>query len=165
MVLSRWPIATVADAELPRSPDDERRAVTCAVLDAPSGPITVFNTQLTSAPSASARRVEQVRRIATFVAEHRVESFPPIVTGDFNAMPESDEIRLFEGHLTDPVVPDTVLVDAWRYDANPASPGWTRHCANPYVEATFEPSAVSTTCSSGRRACRPWPRRLRRPHR
>lgn len=61
-------------------------------------------------------------------------------TGDLNAEPDADEIRLLGGHKTAPVVPGLVLVDAWRY-ADPMSPGWTWDRRNPYVAATGEPSA------------------------
>jgi endonuclease/exonuclease/phosphatase family metal-dependent hydrolase len=139
-VLSRWPIIDRVVMRLPIRPGhDEGRCVTCAVVDAPAGPIAFFTTQLASAPTDSGLRVRQVAAIARFVAEHRVRTFPPIVTGDFNALPDSDEIRLLEGHLTEPAVAGSLLVDAWRY-ADPSAPGLTWNRANPHVRATFEPS-------------------------
>ena len=138
-VLSRWPIIDRLEMKLPTRPGhDEGRNVTCAVVDAPAGPIAFFTTQLTSAPTDSALRVTQVAAIARFVAKHRVSTFPPIVTGDFNALPDSDEIRLLEGHLTEPAVAGSLLVDVWRY-ADPSAPGLTWDRANPHVQATFEP--------------------------
>jgi endonuclease/exonuclease/phosphatase family metal-dependent hydrolase len=66
--------------------------------------------------------------------------FPPVVTGDLNAEPDADELRLLGGHKTAPVVPGQILVDAWSY-ADPRTPGWTWDRRNPYVAATGEPSA------------------------
>jgi endonuclease/exonuclease/phosphatase family metal-dependent hydrolase len=63
-----------------------------------------------------------------------------VVTGDLNAEPDADEIRLLGGHKTAPVVPGLVLVDAWSY-ADPLASGWTWDRRNPYVAATGEPSA------------------------
>lgn len=58
-----------------------------------------------------------------------------MVTGDLNAEPDADEIRLLDGHKTAQVVPGLVLVDAWSY-ADPMTPGWTWDRRNPYVAAT-----------------------------
>ncbi len=58
-------------------------------------------------------------------------AYPPVVTGDLNAEPYSDELRLLGGLLTAPVVPGLVLVDAWRY-AEPADPGFTWDRRNGY---------------------------------
>jgi endonuclease/exonuclease/phosphatase family metal-dependent hydrolase len=78
--------------------------------------------------------------VASFVASVRGDGLPPIVTGDFNAVPESDEVRLLEGFLTEPAVPDLLLVDAWRYAArDDRGITWSR--ANPHVVATGEPDA------------------------
>ena len=70
-------------------------------------------------------RCDQVRTIASFVASHSPSSgLPPIVTGDLNAISESDEVRLLEGFLTEPAVPDLLLVDAWRYAAPSETKLW-----------------------------------------
>lgn len=55
-----------------------------------------------------------------------------MITGDFNAWPDSDEIRLFGGYRTAPAVPGQLLLDAWEY-ADPAAPSATWDPANPYV--------------------------------
>ncbi|HEY1639704.1 MAG TPA: endonuclease/exonuclease/phosphatase family protein [Streptosporangiaceae bacterium] len=65
--------------------------------------------------------------------------FPAVVTGDFNAWPDSDEVRQFGGYKTAPAVPGQVFLDAWEY-ADPAQPAATWDAANPYVAAGFEPS-------------------------
>jgi endonuclease/exonuclease/phosphatase family metal-dependent hydrolase len=136
-ILSRWHIDDVASIPLcePRG-TPERRNVLRAVVRTPHGPLAVFTTQLTSSPSASAVRVAQVAQLVRFVAEC---DEPVIVTGDFNAIPDADEIRLVEGLVTAPVTPDVLLVDSWRY-ADPAASGFTWDRRNPHVAATGEPS-------------------------
>lgn len=138
-VLSRWPIAEHHVVELPaRRDDDDGRLALCARIDAPAHQVPFFTTHLTSAVDASAVRCQQVRVLAEFVAAHsRGTDFPPVVTGDFNAWPDSDEVRQFGGYKTAPAVPGQVFLDAWEY-ADPAQPSVTWNAANPYV--AFDPS-------------------------
>ncbi|WP_341868851.1 endonuclease/exonuclease/phosphatase family protein, partial [Streptomyces bobili] len=89
----------------------------------------------------AAVRCRQVTALAEFIARHRGDTpFPPLVTGDFNAWPDSDEIRLFGGHRTAPPVPGQVFLDAWEY-ADPTAPSATWDAANPYVAKGGMPSA------------------------
>jgi endonuclease/exonuclease/phosphatase family metal-dependent hydrolase len=139
-VLSRWPIVDRRHMHLPAGAEsDEGRTAMFAEVASPYGRISMYNTQLSSAPSHSAVRVEQVAAIAAFIAGNVVDAFPIVLTGDFNALPESDEVRLMEGHLTAPTVAGLLLVDAWRY-AGAGDQGLTWNRRNPYVDATFEPS-------------------------
>lgn len=137
-VLSRWPITAHETLVLPGGPGE--RTALHALVAAPGGPVPVFTTQLESAPAASAARCAQVAALVPFVARHSGHAHPPVLTGDLNAEPDSDELRLLGGHRTAPVVPGAVLVDAWRW-ADPRDPGWTWDARNPHVAATFEPSA------------------------
>ena len=140
-ILSRWPITEQASQPLPADPvADDGRTVLFARTQTPTGPLPFVTTQLTSAIGQSAVRCRQVAALCRFVAAHTNPDFPPVVTGDLNAEPDADEIRLLGGHKTAPVVPGLVLVDAWSY-ADPMSPGWTWDRRNPYVAATGEPSA------------------------
>ncbi|MER7829803.1 endonuclease/exonuclease/phosphatase family protein [Streptomyces sp. NPDC095602] len=140
-VLSRWPIAERATAELPAPEgEDDGRLALYAGIDAPSCRVPFFTTHLSSADDASALRCRQVEELARFVAAHSEgTAFPPVVTGDFNAWPDSDEVRRFGGYKTAPVVPGRVLVDVWEY-ADPAQPSATWDAANPYVAARHSPS-------------------------
>ncbi|MFC6021929.1 endonuclease/exonuclease/phosphatase family protein [Plantactinospora solaniradicis] len=141
-VLSRWPIVDRDVLRLPAAEGQpDGRLALYALVDAPAHRVPFVTTHLTSAVHASAIRCEQVVALARFVAAHRaVSDFPPVLTGDFNAWPDSDEMRLVGGYKTAPVVPGQVLVDAWEY-ADPAAPSATWNAANPYTAATFEPSA------------------------
>jgi endonuclease/exonuclease/phosphatase family metal-dependent hydrolase len=111
-----------------------------AHIAGPAGAVPFFTTQLTSAIGHSALRSDQVRALAQFVVGECSERAHPIVTGDFNAEPDSDEIRLLGGLKRPPALPGLVLLDAWYY-ADPASPGWTWDRRNPAVLATGEPDA------------------------
>src|SRR5260221_481194 len=65
---------------------------------------------------------------------------PPVVTGDLNAEPGSDEVRLLGGLLTAPAVPGLMLIDAWRY-ADPADPGFTWDHRNGYQADSVIPDS------------------------
>jgi endonuclease/exonuclease/phosphatase family metal-dependent hydrolase len=142
-VLSRWPVTGVAHTDLPAPPSgapDGRRVLHTA-LDTPAGRLPFFTTQLSAFPGRSALRCAQVRRVAEFVAAHTPDGgLPPVVTADLNAVAESDEVRLLEGFLTEPAVPDLLLVDAWRYAA-PDDRGITWSRGNPHAAVTGEPDA------------------------
>jgi hypothetical protein len=105
-----------------------------ARIDAPGGALPVFTTHLTYGPGLSQVRTVQARALAQFVAGHAADcDYPPVSTGDLNAEPGSDELRLLGGLLTSPAVPGLVLIDAWRY-ANPGEPGFTWDHRNGYQD-------------------------------
>jgi endonuclease/exonuclease/phosphatase family metal-dependent hydrolase len=140
-VLTRWPISEIVELHLPAGDScDEARTAILVVADAPGGRIPFATTQLTAAPWDSATRMAQVRELAGLLAAHDVHDYPVVLTGDLNAEPDSDEVRLLGGHKTPPACPGFVLVDAWRY-AEPDAIPWTWDRANPHVAATLEPSA------------------------
>jgi endonuclease/exonuclease/phosphatase family metal-dependent hydrolase len=139
-ILSRWPITGKSTCDLPSGAGDAGRTALCAHIAGPTGPVPFFTTQLTSAIGHSALRSDQVRALVRFVVGECSESAHPIVTGDFNAEPDSDEIRLLCGLKAPPALPGLVLLDAWYY-ADPASRGWTWDRRNPAVLDTGEPDA------------------------
>ncbi|HEY4463965.1 MAG TPA: endonuclease/exonuclease/phosphatase family protein [Streptosporangiaceae bacterium] len=141
-ILSRWPIGTYEQAELPGAGRaEETRVALRARIDAPGGALPFCTTHLTYGLGRSQVRVAQVRKLAEFVAEHAAGCpYPPVVTGDLNAEPASDELRLLGGLLTAPAVPGLVLIDAWRY-ADPADPGFTWDHRNGYQAETVLPDS------------------------
>jgi endonuclease/exonuclease/phosphatase family metal-dependent hydrolase len=132
-VLSRWPIAEQAEVWLPTDGHvHERRMAVHARIDAPGGVLPFFTTHLSYGPGLSSLRVQQVRSLAAFMAEHGLDcAYPPVVTGDFNAEPESYEVRRLAGFLTAPAAPGLVLLDSWRFAA-PGDPGFTWDRRNGY---------------------------------
>ncbi|TDD83729.1 endonuclease/exonuclease/phosphatase family protein [Actinomadura rubrisoli] len=139
-VLSRWPLAGRAVVELPAAGgQDDGRMALHALVDAPGHRVPFFTTHLNPLPHESAVRCAQVRALAAFVAEHRAGTrFPAVVTGDFNAWPDSDEMRLLGGYRTAPPVPGQVLIDAWEY-ARRDAPSATWDNANPHTAPHGEP--------------------------
>lgn len=124
-VLSRHPILETAERRLPAGgfPDDGKTAL-YTLLDVPGGPLPFFTTHLNSGVPESEVRCAQVRELAAFVVERSTGLYPPVVTGDFNAEPDFDEVRLICGYKTGPAAPGLVLLDAWRF-ADPARPQGT----------------------------------------
>jgi endonuclease/exonuclease/phosphatase family metal-dependent hydrolase len=138
-ILSRWPIGRHSDVRLPAGDLGEHRVALHARVDTPDGVLPMFTTHLTYRPGSSQLRLPQVRRLATFVAEEADGCpYPPVVTGDLNAEPDSDELRLLGGLLTTPAAPGLVLVDAWRY-ADPGDPGFTWDRRNGYQADSILP--------------------------
>jgi endonuclease/exonuclease/phosphatase family metal-dependent hydrolase len=136
-VLSRWPITDHEWRPLPAPEDlDEHRTVLRADIDGPRGPIQLFCTHLNWRFDQSHVRQEQVRAIASFVKDSPPRSFPPVVCGDFNADPESDEIRMLTGRTTVPE-PKLVFHDAWEAGGD-GSPGYTWLNVNPYAAHDLE---------------------------
>src|SRR5215218_2818720 len=103
-VLSRWPIATSDTRALPTTPStDEFRVVLRVEVDGPRGRFELYTTHLNWRYDESHVRQAQVRALAEFVAESAGRPYPPIVCGDFNAEPDSDEIRMLTGRAAVPV--------------------------------------------------------------
>ncbi|MEU1512047.1 endonuclease/exonuclease/phosphatase family protein [Streptomyces sp. NPDC005811] len=128
-VLSRWPVTEQRTLLLPAPAElADGRAALHARLATPSYDIPFFTVHLTSAPGASAVRCEQVGALADFVSSRAGDTpHPPVVTGDFNARPDSDEVRLLTG-----------LQDAWSH-ADPSAPSATWTPENPYAARLLEP--------------------------
>ena len=137
-ILSRWPILKSEVLSL-RSDGkhEEMRVAIFAQIDGPRGKIPVFCTHLNWQMPHSHIRQMQVADLAQFVKAHKGWKFPPVVCGDFNADPESEEIRMMTGQTTAPV-DDLVFHDAWRF-ANGLDAGFTWDNANPFVASTHEP--------------------------
>jgi endonuclease/exonuclease/phosphatase family metal-dependent hydrolase len=136
-VVSRWPIRRTATRALPTDGgSEEQRLVLLAEVDGPDTPIQVFCTHLNWRHDESATRQAQVREICAFVAAERPRSFPPILCGDLNAEPHSDEVRMLTGHAA---VPEAGLVfrDAWTAPGA-EGPGCTWSDANPFARAEHE---------------------------
>lgn len=137
-VISRWPLRNVISRQLPSAlARSQGRGVLGVIVDHPAGPLPVVTTHLNSSPTGSADRVSEVRAVAELTGElagGADADLGPIVTGDLNAEPESDEVRLLGGLLTAPAVPGLGLEDVWHY-ADPAGPGFTWRRENSFLAA------------------------------
>lgn len=136
-VLSRWPITSSEWRPLPAPAEqNELRTVLRADIDGPRGPIQLYTTHLNWRFDDSDVRQDQVSSICGFIGERRGDrSYPPILCGDFNADPDSDEIRMLNGRATVPV-PKLVFHDAWEV-AGRHEKTWSN--GNPYAALDLEP--------------------------
>jgi endonuclease/exonuclease/phosphatase family metal-dependent hydrolase len=139
-VLARWPISKSEWRPLPAPPSaDESRTVLMAEVEGPRGAVQVFCTHLNWRFDQSDVRQQQVRAVAEFVSKHRGSgsTFPPVLCGDFNATPGSDEIRMLTGRMSIPVA-KLVFHDAWEV-AGTGGDGMTWSNTNPYARRDLEP--------------------------
>jgi endonuclease/exonuclease/phosphatase family metal-dependent hydrolase len=130
-VLSRFPIAESRNFVLPVGRVDDGRGLLCAFIEAPCGRIPFFVTHLSYRLHESAVRLRQVLEIAARVHDEApVEGFPPILVGDFNAEPDSDEIRFLRG-LAVADWKSVYFLDAYAAAGEP--PGHTWDNRNPFA--------------------------------
>jgi endonuclease/exonuclease/phosphatase family metal-dependent hydrolase len=136
-ILARSALEHEASYPLPNEPGptDIQRLLVHARIDG----VDVFNTHLTWLYESGALRENQVLRIDELIAEHASPSspLPPILAGDFNADPDSTEIRFLCG-LASLGGRSTYFQDAWRV-AGGRGPGYTWDNHNPFAAAEFEP--------------------------
>jgi endonuclease/exonuclease/phosphatase family metal-dependent hydrolase len=97
-VLARYPIVAGDGFPLPSHPGDIGRVLTYALVDAPCGQVPVFTTHLSWMFHQSRARCDQVLAIAATIKRVApIAGFPPVLMGDFNAEPDSDEMRYLRG--------------------------------------------------------------------
>ncbi|QGN34054.1 endonuclease/exonuclease/phosphatase family protein [Microlunatus sp. Gsoil 973] len=137
-VISRWPLRDAVSRALPSAlARSQGRGMLGVVVDHPAGALPLVTTHLNSSPTGSGDRVSEVRAVAELTGELAGAAdadLGPIVTGDLNAEPGSDEVRLLGGLLTAPAVPGLGLEDVWHY-ADPAGPGYTWRWENSFLAA------------------------------
>jgi endonuclease/exonuclease/phosphatase family metal-dependent hydrolase len=124
---------------LPSPPGLDTRSVIFARVDAPHGPLPVFATHLTVQFHLCSTRCEQVVALANAVAQRApIGGPPPVLLGDFNAEPDSDEMRFLRG-LTMLAGTSVYFADCWTATNQPG-PGFTYDRRNPYARRSHEPS-------------------------
>lgn len=129
-ILSRWPLTETAHRYLPIPPGIDHRTVALrTIVQGPRGRLLLATTHLIPYPPRSECRQQQVRALVEFLAERTREPALTVLCGDFNAPPESDEIRLLTG-LRPPAIPSWTFLDAWQ-TAGDGSPGYTMTKTNP----------------------------------
>jgi len=136
-VLSRWPITRQEITRL-RGGADANGMAMFALLDGPRGPVQVFNVMLDFPLHASGIRRTQVIELTGFIARMQSRRHLTLVCGDFNAGPDSDEIRLLNGQ-SQPPVDGLVFYDAWQ-TAGGGGDGFTWDNANPLAAVCLLPN-------------------------
>lgn len=137
-IASRWPMVDRAELPLPDAGDDERRIALSVTVDAPFGPLSFCATHLNWKPHHGPTRERQAAAIGEFVIERRPRGgFPALLAGDFNAVPDSTEIRFLKGlHGIDGR--SVHLRDAWAM-AGDGGPGVTWSNTNSFARPAMEP--------------------------
>ena len=123
---------------LPTPDGLETRSVAFARVDAPHGPLPLFVTHLTYQQHLAHVRLRQVRALADHVAALAPTDGPPaVLAGDFNAEPDSDEMRFLRGaHVLDGT--SVYFADCWW--ATEIGAGHTYARSNEYALRAREPS-------------------------
>jgi endonuclease/exonuclease/phosphatase family metal-dependent hydrolase len=136
-ILSRWPIDATHECDLPHEPAEGE--VQRVVLHARTRGLDVYSTHLNWRFHEGAIRERQVLALASFVDETAAPDspLPPVVAGDFNADPDSNEIRFLAG-LGSLDGRSVYFQDAWRV-AGARGPGLTWDNRNPFAAAEHEP--------------------------
>jgi endonuclease/exonuclease/phosphatase family metal-dependent hydrolase len=149
--VSRWPMTEPRRRPL-RAEDGSGfgEAVHVAVAGE-RGSIQLFAVMLDYPLHASGLRQHQVRQLVQYIAETASRRDPIVVCGDFNAGPDSDEIRMLTGRSA-PAAPGMVFYDAWEV-AGDGSPGFTWSNRNPLAAIGLYPDRRFDYIFSA------WPRR------
>jgi endonuclease/exonuclease/phosphatase family metal-dependent hydrolase len=134
-VLSRWPIDDHHRSLLPYDPD--RGDMQRVLLHARTRGLDVFCTHLTHFHRAGVLREAEVAEVVRVIEERADPQAPapPILAGDFNAEPDSTEIRHLCG-LASLAGHSTYFQDAWRVAGD--GPGITWDNRNPFAAEQHE---------------------------
>jgi endonuclease/exonuclease/phosphatase family metal-dependent hydrolase len=139
-LLSRHPIVETRTIPLPHFGSGETRCLLYALVEHPAARVPVFVTHLNWKLHHGHVRLRQVVAVGEAVFELAPvgATYPPILMGDFNAVPDADEIRYLKGlHVVDGK--SLFFNDAWTY-AGPGGPGYTFDRANAFTRPSREES-------------------------
>jgi endonuclease/exonuclease/phosphatase family metal-dependent hydrolase len=140
-LLSRHPIRERDTFPLPGSESGETRSLLYALLETPFGLLPTFVTHLNWKLHHGSVRLSQVVAIVERIFELApVKSafLPPVLMGDFNADPDSDEMRYLRG-LKVEAGRSVYFADAWLY-AGDGTAGPTFDRNNHHARKAHEPS-------------------------
>jgi endonuclease/exonuclease/phosphatase family metal-dependent hydrolase len=135
--VSRWPMTEPRRRPLRAEDGSGSGEAVHVAVAAERGPIQLFAVLLDYPLDASGLRQHQVRQLVRFMAETASRRDLVVVCGDFNAGPDSDEIRMLTGRSA-PAAPGMVFYDAWEL-AGDDSPGFTWSNRNPLAAAGLYP--------------------------
>jgi endonuclease/exonuclease/phosphatase family metal-dependent hydrolase len=150
-LVSRWPVSSHESLALRAADGSGAGSALFAVVDGDRGPIQLFVVMLDYPLDASPVRQAQVRQLAGYIEERARRRDPIVLCGDFNAGPDSDELRMLTGRTT-PAAPGLVFYDAWEI-AGDGTPGCTWSNQNPLAAVALYPDRRFDYVLSA------WPRR------
>ena len=149
-ILSKFPFLETDSFALPNH-DREPRCLQYGLVDLPHVALPFFNTHLTHRVEDSAIRLDQARFIKEKISSlvgREVEArgaskvYPAVLVGDFNAPPNSDEIRCLD-ELTNHGGETSNFTDCWdfaRDKTQPIDPGHTFSRKNTFALTANEES-------------------------
>jgi endonuclease/exonuclease/phosphatase family metal-dependent hydrolase len=136
-LVSRWPMGDPVTRRLVDRDGAGFGVAVHVVIDGARGPLQLFLAMLDYPLDASARRQAQTKQLATFIAETQQGRYATVLCGDFNAGPESDEIRMLTGRSAT-ALPGLVFYDAWEVAGDgTAGNTWSNH--NPLAAVGLYP--------------------------
>ncbi|MEM7091964.1 MAG: endonuclease/exonuclease/phosphatase family protein [Actinomycetota bacterium] len=136
-VVSKFPILDVEHRFLDDGRGRKYRTVLCALLETPHGVLPFFTTHLNFGYDESEIRIAQLQEISEFIETLNVGDLPPVLCGDLNAVPDSDEIRRLNGR-SKPYVPKRIWTDCWEQRGDGDGVTWSED--NPYVNTSAWPN-------------------------
>lgn len=139
-LLSRHPIVESDRLPLPGSESGETRSLLYCLVDTPAGRQPVFVTHFNWKFHHGSIRLRQAAFVAERIAELapiKADLLPPILMGDMNAEPDSDEMRFLRG-LHTYEGKSVFFADAWIYGGD-GSPGTTYDPNNDFARPNREP--------------------------
>jgi len=138
LIASRWPIRGSVLRRLPGTEGGEPRTALGALIETPHGVVPVVTTHLDWEFRHGWVRERQVRAVDELARELAAEAeLPPILLGDFNAHPDSTEMRFLRG-LASIDGCSTYFQDAWEI-AGGGGPGYTWDNRNRFAAYAYEP--------------------------
>ena len=149
--VSRWPMTEPVPRPLRSADGTGFGQVVHVAVTGERGPVQLFAVMLDYPLDASGLRQDQVRQLVRFIAETAPRRDLIVVCGDFNAGPDSDELRMLTGRSAT-AAPGMVFYDAWEV-AGDGSPGFTWSNRNPLAAAGLYPDRRFDYILSA------WPRR------
>lgn len=137
-LVSRWPLSIIERRLLRGEDDSGVGEVLATTIEGERGRIQFFAVMLDYPLDASRVRQEQVRQLAELVSEATRRRHPIVICGDFNAGPDSDELRMLTG-LSTTAAPGLVFYDAWEMAGN-GTAGFTWSNRNPLAAVAMYPN-------------------------
>jgi endonuclease/exonuclease/phosphatase family metal-dependent hydrolase len=136
-LVSRWPMSEPQQRALRAEDGTGNGSVLHVTISGERGPIQLFAVMLDYPLDGSATRQNQVRQLVSFIGEVASRRDLVIVCGDFNAGPDSDEIRMLTGRAAT-AGPRMVFYDSWEV-AGDGSAGFTWSNRNPLAAIGLYP--------------------------